>query len=328
MKKAIPALFAFTLAVLLSGCIQPPQPTELPPDFSFEYGTGAMHLEWGSYLFRVDSSGNASFKKTRETALVKTYEFAVSGEERLKIYQAAASNGFFSLQDMYEDPSIMDGGWSEISITANSATKTVSMRNYSLPQFENIASEIVALLKSKLGEDCFNFDDILEDCGKKKAECEGRDTIECSDWKYFCGWQEITEEPTPEQCETIAGRQQCLEYCIENDCSTELCDALLFEATGCTACSPGCCSLCTDLDSCTEVGFCKVAWIHPSGESWQFGGCENINLCMGFEEVCDYVFVSYQGMRYTSLIEENQDKAADYALQADLLQDTYNAECE
>ncbi len=139
----------------------------------------------------------------------------------------------------------------------------------------------------------------------------------------------LTSEPTAKYCDTPANRGgPCVDFCSKNTCLEELCDALMFEVEGCTECSPGCCSLCTNLDSCESTKACRIAWIHPSGESWQFGGCENANLCAGKEEECNDKFVSFQGYRYSSLIEEDQTKAAEYSQKSDELQDAYNAECE
>ncbi len=159
MKKAVLILVVF--CALFSGCVQPPS-EELPADFELEYGSGAMHAEWGQYRLEMDSEGNAVFEKTAGIDQSKKYEFVASEAERKKIYDAAVVNGFFSLNDKYEDPTIMDGGWSEINIRANGETKTVTVYNSPQPQFEAVEAEISRLIISKQGEDAFSVADLVD----------------------------------------------------------------------------------------------------------------------------------------------------------------------
>ncbi|MBU1930800.1 hypothetical protein KJ972_04790 [Candidatus Micrarchaeota archaeon] len=303
MKKIFFGLAVF--AFLLVGCTQPPNPPgELPSDFEVSYGNGAMHLEWGQYNLEIDASGNAVFEKTRGISLSKKYEFTASKSERKKIFDAVVTNNFFSLNEQYQDPSIMDGGWSRIRITANGETKTVTMSNFYLESFDRVESQIGELIISKLGENAFSLNDLSEECSAKKSECIGSTSSECNEWKDFCGWEGGI---SAEYCDTKENRETCIDYCIENDCSEELCDALMFDAGNCMECGPGCCSFCDSLDACETIG-CSVTWVHPSGESWQFGGCENTNLCSGLEETCSYLTNSSQGYLYHASIEENQEK--------------------
>ncbi|MBU0636260.1 hypothetical protein KKE06_04505 [Candidatus Micrarchaeota archaeon] len=322
MEKIFLSLAVF--AFLLAGCSQPPEPPgELPADFEVEYESGAMHVEWGQYSLKIDSSGNAVFEKTMGMALSKKYEFNASESERKKIFDAAVTNGFFSLNEQYQDPSIMDGGWSSIQIKSDSETKTVTVTNFYLEQFDKVEAEITGLIVSRIGERAFSFDDLEEDCSQKKSECNGKDSSECNEWKDFCEWK---GDINTEYCDAAENREECIEYCIDNTCNEELCDALLLDADNCTECGPGCCSLCNNLDACETIG-CSVTWVHPSGESWQFGGCENTNWCAGSEEICDYLLAAYQGYAYHAFIEGNQEKAIAYEETSSALFGLYEEEC-
>ncbi|MBU2100672.1 hypothetical protein KKG83_07430 [Candidatus Micrarchaeota archaeon] len=331
MKKIVLLLALF---VLFFGCpFNPEPPKELPEDFEVEYSSGATHLEWGQYSLKIDSKGKAVFEKSIETSMKKSYEFTVTESERKKIYDAVVLNNFFNLNEKYEDPMIMDGGWSKIKITANGNTKTVITVNASNEQFEKVENEIGRLITHKIGEKAFDFTDFVDDCGEKEIACNGKDTIECSEWSYYCAWGENNlEQFSPEYCDLLENRTECIEHCLDEECSEELCETLRFEPLECDSsepsCEAGCCGKCNNLDSCKETSGCEIAWIHPEGESWQFGGCNNANLCMGSEEICNYLSLSYQGYRYTSLIEENQELASLYAEKSNTLQDLYNAECE
>jgi len=295
---------------------------------SITYSNSAMHIEWGWQEFSVDSEGNAKFTKGMMMTLEKTYNFRVSRAQLVRLYKTINQAGFFSMNNDYTDPTIMDGGTSAITVTANGTGKTVSVTNYYLPEFDVIASEIIAIIQSELGGNCFSFDDMKGNCDIKKAECAGKDIIECADWDDFCEWEEGSLEITPEFCTAVENREICVEYCAENQCNEDLCDELMFEADGCVECTAGCCSFCSDLDSCAGKDSCRIVWIHPSGESWQFAGCENRNYCEGLEGLCNHLSLSYQGYRYASLIEGDGENATEYSGMADELQDLYNEECE
>ncbi len=157
------ALISIALLVLFAGCVQQPElPAELPEDFEVEYGSGAMHLDWGYYTLKIDSGGSAVFEKLRGVDSSKRYSFSVSEPERKKIYDSAMVNGFFSLNDNYEDLFVMDGGWSKITIRANGKSKTVNLQNYYLDSFEKVETEISTLILSKVGEEAFSFTDLAD----------------------------------------------------------------------------------------------------------------------------------------------------------------------
>jgi hypothetical protein len=156
MKKFLAALLV--VSIFLSGCLSGFEPaSELPEDFELHYATGAMHKEWGVFYFDVDSQGNAVFTKTQGFDQEEELSAHASKEELLAIYNSALANGFFALQDEYQDPSIMDGGWDEITIKAGGLTKTVNLQNYDLEEFTAIETEINRLIISKLGEGAFSM---------------------------------------------------------------------------------------------------------------------------------------------------------------------------
>ncbi|MFH1588772.1 MAG: hypothetical protein ABIA76_05540 [Candidatus Diapherotrites archaeon] len=354
MNSKIILLVLITFNLILSGCfLSPPgpEPTELPEDFKVSYDSGAMHLEWGSSEFHADASGEAYFLDKIGMDLVLRYEFEVTKEELLKIYKVAVANNFFLLMDQ-SDPSIMDGGWDRISITADGQSKTVNMHNASNDQFSAVETAIYELISSKAPQ-AYAYNTFENACPKKEIECrelqeqgneceeDNWDCLElfyaCDEWEMYCEergltWMKETDlnqetEITAEYCDELENREECIDYCAENDCSEELCDALMFEASECTECSAGCCSYCTELDSCEITSGCEVIWVHPSGESWQFGGCANTNLCETDAELCEYISYAYQGYAYHASIEENESDANTYMEISEMYQELYNEEC-
>ncbi|MFH1240383.1 MAG: hypothetical protein V1672_04140 [Candidatus Diapherotrites archaeon] len=319
--------------IIFSGCNEP-LPDEMPDDFRFSYSNGAMHLDWGSYNFTCDEEGKAEFTKEINGDVRKTYEFQVSEEDREKVYKSVVENNFFGLQDTYEDPTIMDGGFSKISVYADGQRKTVDVSNFYQPQFENVETAINQIIKKYVGDDAYSFNDLKSECSNKQIACIGNEMdYECDSWRAFCDWEEnvITDTDdfvaTAGNCEALENREKCITYCSTHLCEEEICDTLVFDAEQCTGCGTGCCSFCNDLDSCTATDGCYITWVHPSGESWQYGGCENMNLCMSTGTLCNYILTSYQGFLYHSVIEEDITKATLYEQLGNALQDTYNSEC-
>jgi len=144
MKKTI-VLVLVTL--FLAGCSEP-VPSELPEDFEVNYYSGAMHIEWGTTKFTANALGEASLVESKE--LVETTKnFTVTNEELLAIYATATKNNFFSLNELYEDLFIVDGGFSEIELVVNGTRKKVKMINVDNYSFSEVEREIVLLINSK-----------------------------------------------------------------------------------------------------------------------------------------------------------------------------------
>ena len=163
-RTKIVILILITVIIAFSGCVQQlGVPNELPEDFDVKYGTGAIHAEWEQFNFEMDNQGNAIFEKTMGTDKSEKYEFIVSESERKKIYDAVVINNFFSLKDKYEDPTIMDGGWSEITITANGESKTAILLNENQEQFAEVENEIEKAIISELGIDAFSITNLMNE---------------------------------------------------------------------------------------------------------------------------------------------------------------------
>ena len=134
------------LFVLFAGCVSSPEmPEEVPEDFHLIYSTGATHLEWGAYWLEIDSSGNAEFVKGKGHTNV-TETFDVSQEDLLDLYSSVVINDFFGLNGEYSDPSIMDGGYSYLSVTAKGKTKKVMIVNTENGRFSRIEEEVTQLI--------------------------------------------------------------------------------------------------------------------------------------------------------------------------------------
>ncbi len=194
-------LILTVIFLLISGCTQQPEPTELPADFEITSGSGAMHLEWGWNSFNVDSSGKASYQKGMGIGMIKNFDFKVTEEELLEVYKVAVKNNFFNLNDNYEDPFVMDGGWEKIEITANGTKKSVQLSNISNEQFAKVDTAIYEMIKRNAPK-VFEYE-FIDDCENKKTECkayEGKECgsgdvdcisekYDCEEWISFCGWE-------------------------------------------------------------------------------------------------------------------------------------------
>jgi hypothetical protein len=152
--------YLIMIGLLLSGCVFLGQQTSktLPGDFEVSYGYGACMAEMGRTNIEIDAQGNGIYEKGsgplgdggrfqneefRET-------FTLSDEERLALLNEIEKSGFFSLQDQYYNPDIVDGGCSAIFVTKDNVTKSVSVSNTKAPDaFLNAADSIGSAARSK-----------------------------------------------------------------------------------------------------------------------------------------------------------------------------------
>ena len=102
-----------------------------PTDSAIYYETGAVHEEWGKYIFEIKKGGKSAFNRFKEMELEKTYVFEISEEELARILEVVAKNDFLSMRDEYTDPAIMDGGYELLKITYGNKEKTVRLNTVS-----------------------------------------------------------------------------------------------------------------------------------------------------------------------------------------------------
>lgn len=67
------------------------------------------------------------------------------------IFNAITENDFFTLNESYTDPNIMDGDWAELTITAGGRTHTVRTRNIKVNAFDRITITINGQLPEQRG---------------------------------------------------------------------------------------------------------------------------------------------------------------------------------
>ncbi len=157
MKKIWPIIaIAIVLALALFLILRPKNKklsfTFDPTNSAIHYETGASHAEWGKTTFDVSKDGQATYNTYKGLKLEETHTFEVSATEMTKILDVAAKNDFFSLQNNYIDPMIMDGGYSTLTINTGDQSKTVRLTNYDLPEFSAIESELYTLISTKTGK--------------------------------------------------------------------------------------------------------------------------------------------------------------------------------
>lgn len=131
----------FALMLLLVGCTTPETPESVPEDFQLKYQTGATHAEWGTYALRIYPNGSAIFNKSAYNYSRKD-SILITEKEMLDIYTVIVQNNFFQLKEEYMDPSIMDGGYSKITVNADGKEHTVTVVNTEQEQFNKLEDKI------------------------------------------------------------------------------------------------------------------------------------------------------------------------------------------
>lgn len=157
MKKLILPFLIISLLFLTACCQKDTVNYSFDPsDTSIYYETGAMYVEWGQYKLNIDKGGEATFEAHAELELKKAESFQVSEEELDVILNIAEENDFLGLNDNYEDPSIMDGGYSLITINYGDEYKSVRVANINIPEFDAVETAITQLLENKI-DDPFSY---------------------------------------------------------------------------------------------------------------------------------------------------------------------------
>ncbi len=169
--------------VFVSGCTNQ---QSIPDDFEIKYGWGSCHADWQWSSINIDSDGNAALEVTRGF-FRKEEQFSFSNDELLTIYQKIVKNNFFSLDEGYNNPEIMDGSCSNLWVRANEKEKKVSIANMKIGRFDRITKGILDVFNSKSS----NWQELDEKkmCNEARSLCEVQDShqkIPCDDWMNVC----------------------------------------------------------------------------------------------------------------------------------------------
>lgn len=143
---------AFIFILIATGCIKPVEPSSsIPEDLEVRYSYGACHAEWGRTNVVIDAQGNGVYEsgsgsltedgRFENEKFRKT--FKLNESELLGLLSNIEKSGFYSLEDDYSNPGIMDGGCQSISVTKNNSTKMVSISNAESPEAYSKVAELI-----------------------------------------------------------------------------------------------------------------------------------------------------------------------------------------
>ncbi|VVC04113.1 Uncharacterised protein [Candidatus Bilamarchaeum dharawalense] len=131
------------------GCIQP-KSTTIPSDLEITHSFGACHADWGTTTITIDAQGDGVYESTRDGQVEFRKTFKLNEEELLGLLNKIEESGFYSLNDFYNDPGVMDGSCESVFVTKNSSTKSVAVSNTPAPKaYTTAADAIVAIAEDK-----------------------------------------------------------------------------------------------------------------------------------------------------------------------------------
>ncbi len=151
-KALLTAILALIVGVILSvphSTLSAKEKMQIPNDFEvYLHSAGRMPLSSAEALL-IDSSGHCKYFKRSvgsgdEFALISEFDLTAKAME--KIYDTVKKERFFDLKSEYRDPTVMDGDYAEMEITADGKTHTVKTVNIKVDAFDKIVREINALL--------------------------------------------------------------------------------------------------------------------------------------------------------------------------------------
>lgn len=175
--------FLALVVIVLAACAQRPDFSRVPDDFRVSYG------EYGVGGVREAILEENLTLKAYSLGYTTVRTYPLSQEEREQLYAAIGEAGFFSLEDHYENTLVLDGTAQLLTVTADGLTKSVFVRNTTVPAFAQVVGNLTAILT-------------------KREDPWGRVTIEeeymqCLQWRLDCA------DSTSPICATR--RAQCAE---------------------------------------------------------------------------------------------------------------------
>jgi hypothetical protein len=138
-----------------------PRPINDSTTLKIYYTYGSCHAEWGRTNIWIDESGNGLYESGSGSLILFEGEerfehqrfrkaFALNETELLGLANEIEKSDFYSLNDSYYDPEIMDGYCASISITRDNVTKSVSVANAATPEaYRKAAFSIEGLAENK-----------------------------------------------------------------------------------------------------------------------------------------------------------------------------------
>jgi len=150
----------FCLLVLMSsntGCFTKPSPLpmsdKVPKDLAIVDSKGDCHPERGTTDIEINARGEGSYQSRSGIMFMHVQfrkTFILNETELLGLVDELEKSGFYSLNDSYYDPEVIDGYCASISITRNNVTKSVSVANADAPEaYSKAAALIEGMAKNK-----------------------------------------------------------------------------------------------------------------------------------------------------------------------------------
>jgi HEAT repeat protein len=139
-----------------SGVIIEPSPRAISQNIALEiyYTHGACHAEWGRTNIWIDGNGKGLYESGSGSLIIFENEerfehemfrkmFVLNETELLGLVDELERSEFYSLNDRYYDPEVIDGYCATISVTRDNVAKSVSVANAATPEAYNDAAMLI-----------------------------------------------------------------------------------------------------------------------------------------------------------------------------------------
>lgn len=131
----------------ITGCFTKPSPPPMsdmvPKDLAIYHSYGACNAEWGETEVNINAKGEGFYRSGRLGQWEFNKTFTLNETELLGLVDELEKSRFYSLNDSYYNPRVIDGDCSLISITKNNVTKSVSVSNIFAPEAYHKTSDLI-----------------------------------------------------------------------------------------------------------------------------------------------------------------------------------------
>lgn len=142
--------FSVYFVIFLNFLLMPPQMAftqdhELPDDLTITLTSGPVQpghqYDIETALIKPDGTTILSPKYV-EDEILPEIKIKLTRESLISIYDAIKRWKFFELKPFYEDPSVIDGDYASLRVTANGVTHEVKTQNIKVHDFDRITWRI------------------------------------------------------------------------------------------------------------------------------------------------------------------------------------------
>jgi hypothetical protein len=142
MKSRVRGYIGFLYALLLGFCVFTTIHAQVPQDLKIEFVSGDAGPGQDLMYVTIAADGSGKFERSVDFTIVEHTPFTLSSQQMEGIWQSIQNNGFFQLDELYNDASVPDRNYAALYVATSNDAHSVRVRNQQVPAFDAITGVI------------------------------------------------------------------------------------------------------------------------------------------------------------------------------------------